>query len=378
MGKDLPATEPAFEPDSPSLAELLPSAAGPAKSQRRPYWQRRLADAWAIAQAAGPMRLANLAMLWAGFWYSRLRKRPTMWGLPFAASLEPTTSCNLRCPECLSGLRAFTRPRGMLSPEVAAPVLAQLRRQGFYLNFYFQGEPFLNPDFLALVAEARRQGFYVATSTNAHYLTPAVAQATVASGLSRIIVSLDGTTQETYAQYRVGGRIDKVLAGIGNLVAARNAARTAGPYIILQFLVVGPNEHQLDEARTLAEQLGVDEIRFKTAQIDDYKNGHPLIPKNARYSRYRRRPDGTFRLAHKLEDACWRSWSSLVVTWDGTVAPCCFDKDASHAMGNLAQQSLPSLWHGQAYQAFRQQILTGRSQIEMCRNCTEGGKVFED
>jgi len=345
------------------------------------FWRRlraHLSDSWAIARAAGFGGAVNLAALHVSYRVSRLRHRPVLWGMPFAASLEPTTSCNLRCPECLSGLRAFTRPRGMLGAELAARVLDQLREaRSFYLNLYFQGEPYLNPDFFTLVREARRRGFYVATSTNAHYLSPANAAETVASGLSRLIISLDGTTQETYQAYRVGGKLSTVLQGVQNLMEARRSAAGKGPYVILQFLVVGPNEHQIEEARQLADALGVDEIRFKTAQIDDYEQGNVLIPKNARYSRYRRRADGSYRLAHRLENACWRMWSSLVVTWDGKVAPCCFDKDAAHTVGSLASDPLRQVWHSAGYQAFRQAILTDRQGIDICRNCTEGGKVFE-
>lgn len=339
---------------------------------------RRVQDAWAIVRSAGVRGIINLAALKISFALSKVLHRPVLLGSPFAASLEPTTSCNLRCPECLSGLRAFTRPRGMLATDLATRVLDQLRAaHAFYLNLYFQGEPYLNPDFFNLVRLARERGFYVATSTNAHYLTPANAAETIASGLSRLIISLDGTTQETYQAYRVGGRLETVLAGTRNLMEAKRKAGGRGPYVILQFLVVGPNEHQIDEALALADALEVDEIRFKTAQIDDYEHGNPLIPTNAQYSRYRRRLDGTYRLAHKLENACWRMWSSLVVTWDGKVAPCCFDKDAAHTVGNLAEASLRQVWRSTGYQAFRQAILTDRQGIDICRNCTEGGKVFE-
>jgi MoaA/NifB/PqqE/SkfB family radical SAM enzyme len=53
-----------------------------------------------------------------------------------------------------------------------------------------------------MVRHAHDKGLYTATSTNAHFLDDAAAEATVRSGLSRLIISLDGTTQETYSAYR--------------------------------------------------------------------------------------------------------------------------------------------------------------------------------
>ena len=114
------------------------------------------------------------------------------------------------------------------------------------------------------------KGIYTATSTNAHFLTDDNARQTVESGLDRIIISIDGTTQETYQAYRVGGQLDKVLAGTRNLVKWRKALKSRTPYIIFQFLVVRPNEHQINEVQSLAQELEVDDVWFKTAQIYDY------------------------------------------------------------------------------------------------------------
>ena len=87
-----------------------------------------------------------------------------------------------------------------------------------YLIFYFQGEPFLNTKFLELVKYAATKKIYTATSTNAHYLNDAVAKKTVESGLDRLIISIDGTTQETYESYRIGGKLEKVIEGTKNII----------------------------------------------------------------------------------------------------------------------------------------------------------------
>jgi radical SAM protein with 4Fe4S-binding SPASM domain len=70
-------------------------------------------------------------------------------------------------------------------------------------------------------------------------------------------------------------------------------------------------------------------------------------------------------------------WSSCVVTWDGKIVPCCFDKDAKHQLGDLAQNSLKTIWQNDKYVAFRKALLTNRQAIDICQNCTEGTKVWE-
>ncbi|MEM6358708.1 MAG: radical SAM protein [Bacteroidota bacterium] len=321
-------------------------------------------------------RSMNAAKVVSSYLQSRVTKKPLMKGLPISLSIEPTTSCNLRCPECPSGLRSFTRPTGMLEDALFKQVIDELHDTLIYLLFYFQGEPYLHPQFLELVEYASSRKIYTATSTNAHYLTDENARKTVESGLDRLIVSIDGTSQETYQLYRVGGKLDKVIEGTKNVVAWKKRLRSKTPHIVFQFLVVRPNEHQIHEVHQIAKDLGVDEVGIKTAQIYDFENGNDLIPTLDKYSRYKKHQSGKYSIKSKLLDHCWKMWHSSVITWDGRVIPCCFDKDAHHTLGNLGKSSFKSLWYGESYRSFRTSLLRSRSEIEMCKNCTEGTTVW--
>jgi len=312
----------------------------------------------------------------SSFYVSKWTKKPVQWGYPVSISFEPTTSCNLRCPECPSGLRAFTRPTGMLQRDFFSETIDQLYKDLLYLVFYFQGEPYLNPSFLDMVKYASAKKIYTATSTNAHYLTDINSKRTIESGLDRLIISIDGTTQETYQQYRVGGNLEKVIEGAKNIVKWKRELKSKTPFIVFQFLVVKHNEHQIEDVKKLAKEIGVDDVWFKTAQIYDYeKDPNNLIPTIDKYSRYRKTANGT-EFKGKLANQCWRLWHDPVITWDGLVAPCCFDKDAQHRLGNLKEKSFKEIWKNGEYTKFRTQILKGRKNIDICANCSEGTKVW--
>ena len=295
-------------------------------------------------------------------------------------SVEPTTACNLRCPECPSGLRSFTRPTGMLDPDRLEAWLGGphgLARDLVYLNLYFQGEPYLHPGMDDLVGVGKRHGLYVSTSTNAHHLTPTRAESLVHSGIDRLIISIDGATQDAYASYRIGGQLDKVLAGTRAVLEARRHLRNRTPHVVWQFLVVGPNEHQLGDLRRMAAAYGVDEFVVKTAQIEDPRDGHPLLTRDPALRRYDRDPEGRWTLRNPLLDQCWRMWQGAVITWDGRVVPCCFDKDAQHAMGVAEDaEGFRNIWTSPDYKAFRRSVFADRSEIDMCRNCSEGTQVW--
>ena len=343
-------------------------------------------------------RAWNAAKVLGSFYMSRLTGKPVQWGYPVSISFEPTTSCNLRCPECPSGLRAFTRPTGMLENQFFRQTIDEMHKELLYLIFYFQGEPYLNPAFLDMVQYAASRKIYTATSTNAHYLTDENARKTVESGLDRLIISIDGTTQEVYEQYRVGGRLDKVLAGAKNIVKWKKTLNSSKPFVVFQFLVVKPNEHQIDDVKQLAKEVGVDDVWFKTAQIYDYeKDPNQLIPTIDKYSRYKKKGDvyepknklanHCWKLWHAnvttspsqviiLACHCWKLWHANVITWDGLVVPCCFDKDAQHQLGNLKEMSFRETWNNESYKMFRKQLMNSRKNIDICSNCSEGTRVW--
>jgi radical SAM protein with 4Fe4S-binding SPASM domain len=336
----------------------------------------RVHNIGALTSSLSPARITNAAKILSSYYYSRLISRAALSGMPISIGIEPTTSCNLRCPECPSGLRSFTRPTGMLGEDLFRRVIDELKETLTYLTFYFQGEPYLHPQFLSLVRYAADRRIFTSTSTNAHYLNDANARATVESGLNRLIISIDGTTQDTYESYRVGGDLSKVIEGTKRVLEWRKKAKANSLQVVFQFLVVKPNEHQVSDVQALAVKLGVDRVLLKTAQIYDYKNGSDLIPDQDQYSRYRKNADGTYSIKNDFDNNCWKMWQSCVITWDGKVVPCCFDKDAHHVMGDLNQSTFREIWTGESYQRFRSTLLGSRSEIEMCRNCTEGTRVW--
>jgi radical SAM protein with 4Fe4S-binding SPASM domain len=322
-----------------------------------------------------PRRVFNAAQVLTSFYATSWTRRPIQWGQPFTISIEPTTACNLRCPECPSGLRAFTRPTGNLREDFFKTTINEIHKELMYLIFYFQGEPYINPKFLEMVEYAHQKGIYTITSTNGHFLNDANARKTIESGLDRLIISVDGTTQETYESYRKEGKLESVLQGARNVVKWKRELKSATPHIIFQFLVVRPNEHQIPDIYRLAEEIGIDEVKLKSAQVYDYANGNDLIPKNDKYARYELK-NGTYIVKGNIIDHCWKLWHACVITWDGLVVPCCFDKDATHRLGDLKKQTFKEIWFGSAYNDFRTRLLKGRKEIDICTNCTEGCQVW--
>ncbi len=335
---------------------------------------RELTD---LIQFSSPRKLWNMAKLVSSFYVARAMRKPIQWGLPMTVGIEPTTACNLGCPHCPSGLKAFTRPTGRLKLERFQALVDDIGKDIMYLILYFQGEPYINKDFLKMVEYAYQRGIYTMTSTNAHFLDPLTAEQTVKAGLGRLVISMDGVDQATYERYRKGGTLDKVLLGTKNLVEAKRKLKSPRPFIDLQFIAFDYNTHQIPEVKRIGKELGVDRVSIKTAQVYDYENSEGWIPDDERLSRYKKTDEGKYVIKNKLYNHCWKLWHGAEITWDGRVLPCCFDKDADYQMGRFPEDAdFRTIWQGEAYRAFRTQLLDSRKNIDICSNCTEGTKVW--
>jgi radical SAM protein with 4Fe4S-binding SPASM domain len=310
-----------------------------------------------------------LAQLLVSYAFSSLVKRPFTPHYPFSVSIEPINHCNLHCPECPTGNGSLKRTNALIKWGLYKKIIDELAPGLSNLILYFQGEPLLHPQFPDMVRYAHQKRIHIMTSTNGQLITDGMAHDLVSSGLDHIIVSMDGITQEVYEQYRRGGSLQKVMKSITALATAKKELKSNTPHIEAQFIVMQHNEDQIAAFLKMAKEVGADSAHLKTAQID-WPNIDKLVPRQSKFSRYHKTKQGTWEMKRRLKNRCWRQWSSAVITSNGDVLPCCFDKNGEHSFGNLKQASFHEIWHGEKATAFRYSILRDRKQFEMCHNCT--------
>lgn len=298
---------------------------------------------------------------------SSLTRKPFISGMPVSITAELTNKCNLRCPECASGSEIMKRERGFMDIELYKKISSELRPYLYCVSLYFQGEPMMHPQFFSFTGLNWNKNTIV--STNGHFLSEENSEKLAVSGLGKLIVSLDGMDQKTYSEYRRNGDFGKVVTGIRN-VAAAIVRYNSSLKLEIQFLVNKHNEHQIPEAARFAKEAGA-RLRLKSMQVICDSDAGKWMPDDMRFRRYKE-SDGRYIIKSSLPDRCMRLFFNPVITWDGKVISCCFDKDAEYVMGDLNNESFISIWNGQRYTEFRKKILTGRKEIDICRNCTSG------
>src|ERR1035437_1193940 len=313
-------------------------------------------------------KVINLLILKISFHLSIWRKKPIMWGKPAFLSIEPTNICNLKCPECPTGGGFSNVKKGYATPELITKLLPSGKESILHINMFFQGEPFLNNSVLEYTRKLSPYTF-ITVSTNGHFITLKNAKEIIDAGFYKIIVSLDGINQEQYAKYRKGGDFNKVIDSVKLLVSAKKKCKTAFPIIQLQCLLFNYTETIKDKFKSLAKELDVDTVVFKTAQFYNEDNAKAMLPSDSN-SRYVIKNDKV-EINHEVENRCWRMWNGAVITWNGDVVPCCFDNDKKFVHGNVFATQLFAVWKHPLYVNFRSKILLDRKGIEMCHNCSE-------
>jgi radical SAM protein with 4Fe4S-binding SPASM domain len=319
-------------------------------------------------------KLVNAFKLHISYCYTNLSKTVFHWGSPDSISIEPTTKCNLHCLECAIGQNNITRPKGEITQALFEKIVKDVKTHIVHLNLYFQGESFLHSNIFSLIELAKKDKIYTTISTNGHFLNQENVEKIISSGLDKIIVSIDGISQETYEKYRVGGSLEKVLDGLKLLSEKKKNRKAFWPYIEIQFIAFKHNENELSKLKEFFKDFGVQKISIKKAFVEDVSKNNELLPKNKKLSRYEKKENGEFVLNRRNTNKCWRSWRSAVITWNGDLIPCCFDKNAKHSFGDLSKESFKEVWKSQQSKSFRRQIKSNRAEIDICNNCVEGVK----
>ena len=211
-----------------------------------------------FVQYGTPKKITNIVL---AEWELRQQKT-TLRCLPYYFIVDVCNVCNLRCPLCPTGNTTIARKQAMLSFDQYKEVFDKIKEYALVVSFYNHGEPLLNPDVFSIIEHTHRNRVGTNISSNFNWPQPVDINDFIRSGLDYVTVSLDGVTQEAYQQYRVRGEIAEVLDNLKRLISAKKALKSKTPFVEWQFIVFKHNEHEMDAARKMASEIGVDLLRF--------------------------------------------------------------------------------------------------------------------
>jgi len=321
-----------------------------------------------------PKRVLNFIKIYMSMYLSKWLNKQIVWGYPLYLMIEPTNICNLKCPMCPSGNGEMKREFGKINFETYKKILDEIGEYVMQVQLWNQGEPFINKSFLDFVKYANTKGCITQTSTNGHYIrTDEDVADVINSGLDQLIFSMDGTNKESYEKYRVGGNFDLVIETLERLARVKKELKSKTPLVELQFVIFKHNEAEMNELIEIAKKNNINRISFKTAQVYTTKQAEVFLPENIEYSRYNF--DGQeFEMRGDIKNWCKRLWLNTTINWEGSITPCCFDKDSEYSFNNIndKETTFKNTWRNKGYMKFRKNVMNNRKSIPICLNCNEG------
>ena len=277
---------------------------------------------------------------------------------PTTLTLDPASVCNLRCPFCPTGAGYGAFPRTVLSAELFSRIMGNLRVDLIQrVELYNWGEPLLNPnlaDFIRFFSE-RRAETEVSTNLSQRDYDETYLATLVEAGLSTLIVSIDGATQESYERYRIRGNLERVLGNMRRLMEVKRELRSETPTVTFKMLLNRYNQEEVEAAEQLAQEVGAvfllnekfwcpDEVR------EEWVAGDASVPT----------PPQGYTIKHEevISTYCRQLWESVIVTSTGDVHPCCLTYEPEHAIGNLADRDVMAIRNGERA-VYLRRLVTG-------------------
>jgi len=299
-----------------------------------------------------PRKLANILLAEAELRLGRTVVR----ALPYYYLIDICNVCNLRCPLCPTGNDTFGRTQGVMRFDEYKQILDKVKPYALVVSLYNHGEPFLNKDIFRIIEYTAQNNIATNVSSNFNWPAPIDPRDIVRSGLEYITVSLDGISQESYGQYRVGGDIEEVLSNMRNLLAARRALGRKTPFVEWQFIVFKHNEHEIERARQLAAEWGVDLIRFvapavQPESMEDKNVYEKWMPEDPLY--LERHPAIAAERGYIYDRKCFYLYRSMAVHYGGGVTPCCFTHERQYDFANLLDDTIEEIWNNPHYRSAR-------------------------
>jgi radical SAM protein with 4Fe4S-binding SPASM domain len=265
---------------------------------------------------------------------------------PIHLDIEATSSCNLKCPFCITTHANFEK--GFMKIETFKAIIDEGSKKGLYaLKLNWRGESLLHPHLFEMISYAKEKNILdVFLNTNATILPEDKIKKLIKSGLDRIIISFEGYEKHLYESQRVGANFENTLQNIKNLMLMKKELKSSLPWVRVQTILIDELKDKTKQYLKFWEEI-VDEVA-----CIDLKNEVNRIA------------------VGKNEWVCPQLWQRMTISWDGRIMPCVNDTSCKMHIGTIPEISIEQAWKSEKLKTMRKIHNQGLAHtIENCMDC---------
>ena len=310
----------------------------------------------------------NLLKAGANLIYRRLKP----WSMPLHMQFELTNYCNLRCPVCPTGIKALKRKPQAMDVALFENLIDAVGPYLLTASLWAWGEPLLHPQLQKILKAARKHKIVTLLSTNGQNLNDdSVLEALTNEPPIYLIVAIDGLTDETNTQYRVGAKLEPILTGVKRITDIKKKKGLQLPILHMRFIVMKHNQHEVPRMIHFARSNHFDLLTVRTLSIIDDnsidRTHQGLVPDKAEFQAY------AYLKGERIERddfICQEPFWFPTVFADGTLVACEQDFNAQQSIGVVSDNiSFNDLWFSKHATLIRKKIRDNRQYVSFCRNC---------
>ena len=280
--------------------------------------------------------------------------------LPERFLMDLHGDCNLSCPMCFrhGGVEKEEKSPfiGTMPVDAVRKVLDEIMVAQPLIQPSTWGEPLIIPELRTHITAMKERGISVAMTTNGLTLTEETAKFFVDIKLDAIFFSMDSMTPETLKKVRGVDKLEKIQRNFMMMLEIRGDAQL--PRIGATFTVQEENEHELEEF-----------IEYWTQHADVVRVGGVLS-----------RGRALGMEVPKKRTPCGSLYMTMPIHSNGDALLCCLDSDAEHVMGNVFEDGVNEVWHGEGFTRMRKLHEDGDyDSIPFCKSCDVwAGYAYEE
>ncbi len=272
---------------------------------------------------------------------------------PLYLLIEPTSICNVRCVMCFQTDKTFSSDKkymGMMDLDLFKKIIDEAEEGGTKaITLASRGEPILHPKIKEMLAYCKGKFLELKLNTNGTRLDNDLIHAILKANVDILVFSIDSYIASEYENIRKKSSFDTIVQNIRNFKEIRD--------------VEYPNSKCVTRVSCVRmnDDLNYDKFaEFWAELVDDVG----IIECNERSDTYNN------KLNEKLGDPCLLLWNRMYLWYDGVCNPCDIDYKSYLALGNVNDQSIRDLWHGEKYNEMRKvHLAMNRNSLEPCDRC---------